>query len=277
MAQKPKKQPRWAELDPKLRLEMFVLRARRICEHVLLREHRDLMQSLYTAEHKVVVHVDRNTLEVIGTQVKTSFPPEELMDSLAARVRPLLLESEPVYFPDVLNALGALVPDEIIAAAFQGRGLEWWRNKWDETAKKDGPAQAWHVEISDGIEVTDRMLANRWLYSDLVHADPLEPKYNEIAYEDRFRAGCEVMSRICAVIEPFLQLIDFLQSEKILSLPDAAFHARVVLSSVEREEEVVARMAPAGAPLAGDKSTWPVVNPAKWGIEISNPTAPSEN
>lgn len=131
-------------------------------------------------------------------------------------------------------------------------------------SSKDGPAQAWHVEVSDEIQITDRMLANRWLYADLVHADPLQPEYNEISFEDRFRAGCEVIARICSVVERFLGLVQFLQEERILALSDEAFQARVVLSSVERKTDVVARIAPEGASLDGDKSAWPVVNPAEW-------------
>lgn len=265
---KPRNRQKRPEPNPLVRLELFVMRARRITEHPLMSEpHRDLMQALFDGERKLHVHVDRRTNEVIATEETVISAPEELMDSLAARTRPLLLTQEAVYFPDVLDALAELVDDEHLKKANQDRGIQWWRDQWRYMSDKTGPAQAWHVEVSDGAEITDRMIADRWLHSDLVHADPLEPVYNEISFEDRYRAGCEVMSRMCSVIRHFLELVQSLQEQGALQIPASAFETRVVLSSTERKQNVVARMAPPDADPGGNRSEWPIVNPSEWNIE----------
>lgn len=247
---------------------MFVLRARRITEHPLVLHHRDLMESLYKGELKLVVNVDKTTGAVISAEQSVSFPPEELMDSLAARVRPLLLEREPVHFPRVLDALSELVQPELIAnahAEHSDRDVQWWRDRWDHVASRTGDPQGWALQLSDGTLVTDRRLADRWLYSDLVHADPIEPSFDEISFEDRFRAGCEVVSRICSVVDHFSQLVTFLYEQGVLAIQDRVFTSRVVLAETERKQAVTVRTAPVGTSL--ETGPWPLFNPASLGPE----------
>src|SRR4051794_21714323 len=83
-------------------VEAFVLRARRIAEHSLLRD-QGAMAAVARSTFEVGVHPD-------GTAtLRRRLLPEEPMESLAARVRPVLLKEDPVHYAKVLKAVGGLL------------------------------------------------------------------------------------------------------------------------------------------------------------------------
>lgn len=84
-------------------VEGSLLHARRIGSHSLIREHGELMSRLYRGTMKVAVTRNTTTGEV-SHRARMEFPPEEAMESLATRVRPLILSSEPIYCHKVLDA-----------------------------------------------------------------------------------------------------------------------------------------------------------------------------
>lgn len=88
-------------------LNRFVLRARRIEAHSLARDRRALSALL---EFSLA-----GQIQLDGTmEMRRALPDEEAFESLAARVRPVLVKSESVYLARVLDAVKAAVDAAII-------------------------------------------------------------------------------------------------------------------------------------------------------------------
>lgn len=83
-----------AELQARMtaNLETFVVRARRVVAHSLASDDK-LINSLQSGETKFLIPSDGGDATII-----VEVPPEEQMESLAARVRPVILESEDTYY-----------------------------------------------------------------------------------------------------------------------------------------------------------------------------------
>ena len=77
------------------RVERFVLRARKVNKHSVVREHRQLMEELTSGTIWVPVLMDMRTGEA-EHRVLLELPPEELFESFAARIRPFIMRKEAV-------------------------------------------------------------------------------------------------------------------------------------------------------------------------------------
>jgi hypothetical protein len=73
-------------------LEAFFVRARRVAAHSVACDDK-LINSLQSGETKFLIPSDGGDATII-----VEVPPEEQMESLAARVRPVILESEDTYY-----------------------------------------------------------------------------------------------------------------------------------------------------------------------------------
>src|ERR1700694_1325331 len=101
-------------LDPRDRVERFVLRARRAMAHSLVREHAQLLNDLGSGTFKVNVLVDTKTGEAEHS-MRIELPSEEAFESFAARLRPFTMLKETVCWEMVLDALESLLSDETLA------------------------------------------------------------------------------------------------------------------------------------------------------------------
>lgn len=154
-------------------LQRFALRARRIAAH-----------SLATDREKLAGLADfsiSGTLSLDGTfQARRKLPDEEAFESLAARLRPLLLGSESVYYVKVLDAIESVLdrqePGTAGIDALRER-TDQLRRAWSSHDEKDPRALRYSTQTAkiDGSEstpqVSDSQLALAWLYGDLVHVD----------------------------------------------------------------------------------------------------------
>ncbi|WP_186241326.1 hypothetical protein [Mycobacterium simulans] len=95
-------------LDDRDRVQRFILRARKVTEHSLVREHLPLLNKLSTGQIDLRVQQNLTTGEATHTLV-LELPPEELFESFAARLRPFTSGSESVYWFSVLNSLEKLL------------------------------------------------------------------------------------------------------------------------------------------------------------------------
>lgn len=99
---------------------------------------------------------------------------EEVFESLASRVRPLTVKSEPVYYVKVFDALSELLGE--VDGGLRSR-IEALRAAWDDAEIQGTQIQAYALQSArlDGSSATPRVsdtqLAAAWLYADLVHAD----------------------------------------------------------------------------------------------------------
>lgn len=144
----------------------FVLRARRVLAHSLCADEA----SLEALADGAFYAIRRAGVE----SVQRRLPNEEILESLAARVRPLTLEADGIHYNDVLNALSAFLvrhghPEEV----------KWCRElkkDWKSVDIKGGAPGYYLSQTQEGsteppVQTTDIALANAWFYGDLVHAD----------------------------------------------------------------------------------------------------------
>ncbi|WP_433659803.1 hypothetical protein ACQPW1_45165 [Nocardia sp. CA-128927] len=217
------------------------------------------MQKLYMGEMKVGVVVNQSTGDA-STTLSQEFPPEELMESLAARIRPLILGSERVHYDKVLKAIEALVPAEKLEELVEP--ISRWRDRWVQAVDRSvtADAQAYMVITAQGT-VTDRQLMYAWMYGDLVHADDTEQHVMGLSLADRYRAAAGVLARIGAVTEQTLVLVQALFDEGLLTLDSSVFDVPVSVPEPNLSVPVQAYSAPLATPVPTDMSA---LDPAVW-------------
>lgn len=223
-------------------IEGFLLRSRRIMAHSLIREQADLMARLHDGTVKISVTRNVKTGDE-SHRIKIEYPPEEAMESLASRVRPLILKGEPIYCLKVLNALEEAVGTEALNEEID---LDWWREEWKTIIDGSGGAQAYIVGTANG-QITDRKLMYAWIYGDLVHATtPRSPVIKDLSIDDRYHAAAPGIARIChLVIRTHIMLVSLID-KGLLSVDPQVFSEKVVVSKTIVDREAKVYMAPVG-------------------------------
>jgi hypothetical protein len=230
------------------RVEAFVLRARRIEAHSLAANRAELVA--WTTPRITVLPGEAPGQEVLVQRT----PPEEQVESLAARVRPLILASDPVYYANVLKALGWLLrrvdlPDVSLPAL---------RSEWRAVDPKSGKGSAYHVETApvDGsapvFVATDNTLAYAWFYGDVVHADPLaQASAADFDITERYRAAVHLVARIAALALVTYDLLLYVHSEGHIALPEAVLTSAVTVTETETRRIGRTFCAPLGTDVPG--------------------------
>jgi len=118
----------------------------------------------------------------------------------------------------------------------------------------DTPPQAYKVITQDG-EATDWELTYAWLYSDLVHADPLKRHIQpRVSIGVRFRAAAGVFARIGERVERMLAMVELLDEEGLIHLDPSVYTADVAVDPNFSFTLTAAYSAPVGGPLPDDLS-----------------------
>ncbi len=111
-------------------LVAFVLRARRIEAHSLLR-NLERFSAWASGAMRLEVMQNRADATIRSARVHFDLPDEEIFESLASRVRPMLLEKEPIYYGRVLDIIEPHIVDpkgrEAVAAI---------RNRWERASQR---------------------------------------------------------------------------------------------------------------------------------------------
>lgn len=223
-------------------LNRFVLRARRIAAHSLVLD-RAKLQSHASGSL-------RGTIDTTGkmTMVQELPNDEEAFESLAARLRPLTVRSEPIYFVKVFAALEA-----VQSAEYEGR-IAALRDAWDDTEIQGTQVQAFSVQqsMADGTEATDfvsdTQLAAAWLYADLVHADATGAKKAALVFPmvERYAAAVRNFSHMALLTLATLELVESMAEAGLIVLDPQARTAEVVVGKSELVRETRAYMAEVG-------------------------------
>ena len=151
-----------------------------------------------------------------------SAPLEEAVESLAARVRPTILQDDPVHHGKIINALRLLVPSkesQDLINAMAGR--------WQKVDPKSGAITAYAVQagVADGSGpssyASDNTLAFSWFYGDLVHADEKQQAAgSEFSIRERYLAAVALVAWIAVYILETLNLIEHLIESGELEVKD---------------------------------------------------------
>lgn len=229
-------------------LEAFILRARRVRAHSLASDP-DALESLTNPKWNMVV--DQRT----GTATVTRhLPPEELVESLAARVRPLILQRDPVHYGKVLNALGLLLRGNADAAEALAY-VKWLRRRWSDINSDSDEIRAYSIQKGrvDGegptSDISDNSLAFAWFYGDVVHADAARRNAaRDFNVVDRFEAAVHVVARIAWLAHATLNFIEQLRDAGHLETNGWVFDEDVVVGVTEITQEANVFIAPVDTP-----------------------------
>jgi len=157
---------------------------------------------------------------------------------VATRCRPLILQGEPVHFDKVFGALNAfLQPDEEARKSAERLRAGWRRALNPESpilVSVAGPGQP----MSDPVPY--HLIADAWLYGDLVHADKVKrARFEGFSLNQRYIAAVLVYGQVAVHAIALLNLIERLQGDGRLGLDPAVF------------TDPMAAMAPMRFPLKG--------------------------
>ena len=187
------------------RLEKFILRARRVESHSLVRSGK----ARYFASESMELH---NIGSTSGT-VLFKYPDEERLESLAARVRPFVLRSESQI--KIIEEL-----------------QRWSKDNCENIT--DSVSEVSAFGIGDRW-VSLPLLAQSWAYIDSVHADPFPEKKVglQTTYEYRLLAASRYFCQVAVKVLELLELIREIHGAHNLLLSEEVWSKAVVLDEVE--------------------------------------------
>lgn len=237
-------------------LKRFVIRARRIASHSLAID-REALSSLSTFTLTGKIQLD-------GTvEMRRALPNEELFESLAVRVRPVLLKGEPVYYSKVLDEIQTRIEETSPYTHNHRSRLGDLRDAWskidlDSTNVLDFVLQFAKIDSSETTpQVSDTQLAAAWLYGDLVHADPRGDKTAGRLFpvKERYSAAVTYFAHAAALCLTTLDLVMELHDLGVIELDEDAVREDVVVGIDELTEKGVAYVGPVGSPMASHNLT----------------------
>lgn len=229
-------------------LRRFVLRARRVQAHSMVQDWDGLLRH---AAGSFDGHLDLTGRMTITRRLPHD---EEIFESLASRVRPITVKSEPVYYVKVFDAIERAIGDADIDEPLRRR-MQDLRRAWEASEIQGTQVQAYAMQSArlDGTEATnmvsDTQLAAAWLYADLVHADAQGPKQEALAFSlrERYAAAVRVFSHVAALAVATVQLVEALRDCGVLAIDNSAWEDDVAVGTSELVDEARAYVAPLGS------------------------------
>lgn len=234
-------------------LESFVVRARRVAEHSLACDWEKLVGLI---DPKITVRFENGE-----TRIRSELPPEETVESAAARIRPILLETEDCFHMKALKALGYACRD-LPRDTEQIRAV---RAEWKARVHPVTPLDAvYRVLVADVVtgeehDLDAHRLALSWIYGDVVHHDTERRKEGDpFGLRDRFRAAVPLIAWTMVATIELLAYIEALWKDGVLQLRPEVFDAQVALKSTVWEEPAQMYFAPIGTqPPSGAMTSMP--------------------
>lgn len=200
-------------------LRRFVVRARIVKDHSLAR-NLEVLQVWSKAQIPMVVRIDKKSGKASYRVGPIPLLPTEQIESAAARTRPIFLASEDVHFKKAIKALKRVCGedsqlnehlDEKILPNFYA-------------ADPDHPSGRPKKAPDAGRPRSNKDLAGSWLYGELIHDDKVrreigEPTDLQVRFEAAMRTVCEQVY----IVVSFLKIIENLQEDGIVEIPEGAF------------------------------------------------------
>lgn len=188
-------------------LERFVVRARRIEAHSLVKSRKvnEYVQPNFS------LHFDG---PAVSMRLNSLPEDEEVFESLAARIRPCIVDSEPIQLEKVVAAVRVLTTGAGLAES-QSKLLDeidaWCKSHIapHSYAPISSSEEIGRIDSGETIRVSDTLLGLGWYYADLVHADPRWEKEAvlEFSYNARYNQGVLLVSYLALIICALLKLI----------------------------------------------------------------------
>jgi hypothetical protein len=215
-------------------LRRFVIRARRIEAHSMVAD-QSILQFLHSRtrfewrEGKKLVKVD-----ILPEN-------EEIFESLAARLRPCLVKSEPIYFEKVFRSIEQCRGDKVLADK-EKECLDETKRQFENLIDKTDEI-SYSIEIfgEDGEKtvgpLSNLLIGDAWMYSDLVHADPngAKAKALNLSYRERYFAATSFFAILAVAVVNTLRLITELNERLDFGIPADAWTDQVVTTDSDQE------------------------------------------
>lgn len=238
-------------VDHQSALNRFVLRARRIQAHSLAHNRQALLS---LSEFTLTGHI-----KLDGTmEMRRALPDEETFESLAARVRPVLVRAESVHHTKVLDAIRAIIdateseiPEDLLVR-LAGLQQDWAQFDLDSTNVLRFAMQSSKVDGSETTpQVSDTQLAAAWLYGDLVHVDTRGNKSDGRLFpvKERYSAAVTYFAHAVVLSLMTLELVMALHALGVIRLDEDSLLEDVVVGVDELVDETVAYVGPVGSPM----------------------------
>lgn len=194
-------------------LKHFIIRARIVQDHSLASDFGKLRE-LSTYSFNLMIQQNLKTSEQIVKYRPVRLLPTEQVESAAARVRPVFLFSDGVYYADVLAYLYENVDDP------EARQKALKLIKECQEADPDYPENNKGKTYRSGDRINNKELAGAWLYGALLHEDQRRRSFSEQFYleEVYFNATVSVASMMLCVVQ-ILHFIELLQTRGLLDVP----------------------------------------------------------
>ncbi|MFF2375026.1 hypothetical protein ACFVUW_11650 [Streptomyces xiamenensis] len=237
-------------------LEAFVLRARRVEEHSLAADW-DALVELTRMKINLRFHNGE-------ARIRYGLPPEEVVESAAARLRPILLEQEDCFHMKALSALGYICR----AAPHDAEWIRAARTEWRARVKPSTPEESGYrimlsnTSTGEEHDLDAHRLAMAWIYGDVVHHDPERRREGDaFGLLDRFRAAVPLVAWVMVGTIELLNYIRALNEAGLLQLRQEIFGEQVTLKKTVWEEPAEMYYAPVGTEVPSSAMT-PL--PEKW-------------
>jgi hypothetical protein len=218
------------------------MRARRISEHSLTGNAADLI-AMTRPQFQLVPEAD-------GTYTLVrEFPPDEAIESLTARVRPLILNDDPIYFRKVLNAMGYLLKETPRTDVQRLKAL------WAQFDGGTRSTEMYSLRVGDPStgefsSLTDAELAHAWIYGDTVHADEQQVNAGrDFGIAQRFAAAVPMVATVALLAIMTLEAIEAACRDGLLQLGERCFTEPVVAPSELRMAGGKALIGEPGTPM----------------------------
>ncbi|MDX3772445.1 MULTISPECIES: hypothetical protein [unclassified Streptomyces] len=234
-------------------LESFVVRARRVAEHSLAGDWEKLVALI---DPKIGFRFENGEI-----WIRHELPAEEVVESAAARIRPILLATEDCFHMKALKALGyacrELPRDAELVRAVRAE----WKTRVDPATPMDAAYRVLVADMATGEEhdLDAHRLALSWIYGDVVHHDTKRRKEGDpFGLRDRFRAAVPLVAWTMVATIELLAYIEALWKDGVLQLRPEVFDAQVALKSTVWEEPAQVFFAPVGTePPSGATTSLP--------------------
>ncbi len=223
-------------VTPQEVLERFVIRARRVKAHSLV---QDGSVERY-AKTQMTVSFSMTTEAVTIKDVVV--PDEEVFESLATRLRPFIVKSEPIYLPDVFRAIRSLVPVDALGKKDEDleRALASAEQRFEHRFREQD-VKTYAIQLLDGEGnpesgyVSDAVMAGSWLYTDTVHADPHGKKAEgkKFGYRARYAAASPFFCELAILIVSMLNIVRALVEKGYLTISDTVWSEPVTYAEAE--------------------------------------------
>lgn len=205
-------------------LRRFVVRARRVEAHSMVRDHS--VEKYADLSRRIRPRKGR------GDLVGIEMPDQEVFESLAARVRPCVLNTESVFLEHVFDSIDTLLGDR--RGGDESRIVGGFQREFEDLRNTRGEA-AFLIQSYDtddtpkGDFLQDWWASEGWMYGDLAHVDAREEKARakEFPYNTRFCVATLQYSKLAVLVVRLLDFVTDLNARLRFGIDGDAWNERV--------------------------------------------------